>query len=953
MKRKDMVLTLIENLSRKVNAENIKEGIDVGFDANEIAEKLENTRNNITTDLNLLFKEGSLIKIKGKPVKFFSKKVYQDIMQVKLPAESIECSAIQNLGGKNEDAKTCDSFSTITGFDGSLRSQIKQAKAAVLYPPAGLHSLILGETGVGKSMFAELMYRYAVEKNVLKKNSPFVIFNCADYSNNPQLLISELFGVLKGAYTGADAEREGLIEQANGGIIFLDEVHRLPPEGQEMLFTVMDKGLYRKLGETKSSRKVQVLIIAATTEDTGSVLLKTFMRRIPMIIKIPPLKDRPIMERFELVKSIFTGEASRVKIPVRVDSSNIVPFLYYDCPGNIGQLYTDIQFTVARGFLEHISDGTGDINITSDMLPDHVGEALIKFPRRLWKDMDFISDEGYVFDEKTDTKENASAFTQYDLTRKLYEDIMQEASGTSGQSRRYEIVRQKIEELFHNYSRTLYRNFLYDRKRLLNYIPEDVLDITGEMLNIACNELDTAFENNLFISLAFHFNNLIIRNESGPGTNHIKVDNIEELYPREYATAKKMLRHFCSEYKLIKLPESEVHFITMFLAAKNEKKVDEGRVGILIAAHGNGVASGIADVVNRLLGREITAAIDVPLDERPEDTVQRCIEAVKRSDAGKGVLMLVDMGSLSVLKNRIKNESGVDVDVFEAINTPLIIDAARKAIIPGNSMKDILQSAVRGTGFLNRNLQKYQSRKAKDETSATIITVCLSGQGTAYALKNTIEKMLLVKNVSGVKVIPVSFVSKTQGKAYIERLVQESRVIAIAGNINPKVAGVPFIGIDEIILKKGLDKILDLIGIGDRMDNEISLDNLNEEITWDTTMEAVENYLQFFSINKIKSYVFDFIKKVESLFNINLKLNTRVKLFVHITYMLERLKFRDSKLPAEDSTMLSEMDLSNLRKIYAEFSTLNDMFKIDIPFEEADYIYQILKDEGLFSHDEL
>ena len=80
------------------------------------------------------------------------------------------------------------------------------------------------------------MYSYAKYIKRLKDDSPFIVFNCADYYNNPQLLLSHIFGHVKGAFTGADSEKEGIVEKANGGILFLDEIHRLPPEGQEMIF---------------------------------------------------------------------------------------------------------------------------------------------------------------------------------------------------------------------------------------------------------------------------------------------------------------------------------------------------------------------------------------------------------------------------------------------------------------------------------------------------------------------------------------------------------------------------------------------------------------------------------------------------------------------------------------------------------------------------------------------
>ena len=100
-------------------------------------------------------------------------------------------------------------------------------------------------------MFASLMHNYALEMKVKSEDSPFIVFNCADYSNNPQLLTSQLFGVKKGAYTGAESDKVGLIEQANGGILFLDEIHRLPPEGQEALFIFLDSGTFRRIGDSE------------------------------------------------------------------------------------------------------------------------------------------------------------------------------------------------------------------------------------------------------------------------------------------------------------------------------------------------------------------------------------------------------------------------------------------------------------------------------------------------------------------------------------------------------------------------------------------------------------------------------------------------------------------------------------------------------------------------------
>lgn len=134
----------------------------------------------------------------------------------------------------------------LTGHDGSLRKPIEQMKTALFYPNGGLPLLITGDSGTGKSYMAELMHEFAIAQGLLAPDAPFVSFNCAQYASNPELLAANLFGYVKGAFTGAQSDKAGAFEAANGGMLFLDEVHRLDAQGQEKLFTWLDrKEIYR------------------------------------------------------------------------------------------------------------------------------------------------------------------------------------------------------------------------------------------------------------------------------------------------------------------------------------------------------------------------------------------------------------------------------------------------------------------------------------------------------------------------------------------------------------------------------------------------------------------------------------------------------------------------------------------------------------------------------------
>lgn len=276
-----------------------------GISAYELSEYMKMDRANVSRYLNNLYKEKRVNKSNGRPVLYSSFKL-KDIDVEKDKQEDIIKDQEDELVAKK------DSLDRLVGAELSLKLPIQQAKAAILYPPRGLHTLILGETGVGKSLFAKMMYSFAKESNVIDENAPFIRFNCADYADNPQLVVAQIFGVKKGAFTGADSDKDGLLKKADGGILFLDEIHRLSPQGQEMLFTFIDKGTFRRLGDTEKQIKAEVQIISATTEDPQSFMLKTFTRRIPMTIILPPLRERTLEERYLLLESFIKEESARL-----------------------------------------------------------------------------------------------------------------------------------------------------------------------------------------------------------------------------------------------------------------------------------------------------------------------------------------------------------------------------------------------------------------------------------------------------------------------------------------------------------------------------------------------------------------------------------------------------------------------------------------------------------------
>lgn len=344
MRRIEIVLGELERLTRGLETADLAQ--ETAFTAEAIGFNLGLARNSVSKDLNQLWNDGLVIKSRGRPVFFLHCQALETLLGRKLTDAEREVRSVAELLPQQEMASVDDPFTGLIGYDRSLRDAVEKGRAAVLYPH-GLHVLLTGPSGVGKTFFAELMHRFACE-HTAGSPPPLVYFNCAEYAHNPELLSSHLFGHRQGAFTGANENKPGLVEQADGGYLLLDEVHRLPYEGQEKLFSLLDKGEYRPLGSSAAARPISVRLICATTEAVNSSLLRTFQRRIQVTIDLPGIRQRSVEEQVELIVGFLQRESRKIERTVSIDKSLLLWLLNKPLEGNIGQLKSDIQFLCAR-----------------------------------------------------------------------------------------------------------------------------------------------------------------------------------------------------------------------------------------------------------------------------------------------------------------------------------------------------------------------------------------------------------------------------------------------------------------------------------------------------------------------------------------------------------------------------------------------------------------------------
>ncbi len=205
--------------------------------------------------------------------------------------------------------------------------------------------LIEGETGTGKELAAR-----AIHTNSERAQNPFVAVNCSALTET--LLESELFGHVKGSFTGADQDRPGLFEGASGGSIFLDEIGTADPSLQSSLLRVLQEQEIRRVGSTQSI-KVDVRVIAASNKDleglveAGSFRADLYYRLSVLTLKIPPLRTRGRNDLELLTTHLLNKHAVESGAPLRFSEDAFEIIAGYIWPGNVRELENTIQYAIA------------------------------------------------------------------------------------------------------------------------------------------------------------------------------------------------------------------------------------------------------------------------------------------------------------------------------------------------------------------------------------------------------------------------------------------------------------------------------------------------------------------------------------------------------------------------------------------------------------------------------
>ena len=274
---------------------------------------------------------------------------------------------------QQENTLLREQLRTRPGFGGLIGVSMKMQRVYKMMEKVSQHEypvLILGESGTGKELVAR-----SIHFSGPRKERPFAPVDCSALV--PTLIESELFGYVRGAFTGAMQAKKGLLEAAQGGTIFLDEIGDMPVDLQAKLLRALQEREVKPVGSTER-RRIDVRIIAATNRDlesairTGTFRQDLYFRLNVVQLKLPPLRDRK--SDIPLLVTAFLEKFSDSQGPVRTISEDAMRRLIaYDWPGNVRELENAIERAVALGSgpILHVADLPSNLQYpTSERAPE-------------------------------------------------------------------------------------------------------------------------------------------------------------------------------------------------------------------------------------------------------------------------------------------------------------------------------------------------------------------------------------------------------------------------------------------------------------------------------------------------------------------------------------------------------------------------------------------------------
>ncbi|MBW4847377.1 MAG: sigma 54-interacting transcriptional regulator [Lachnospiraceae bacterium] len=897
---KEEVYQYLEKISRDFTLKDLKY-----FTANDISETLSISRNLASQYLNELVKEKRALKVNSRPVYFFHKKNVERSSMLSL--DTCIFSGLDEFILQTKKGMEKKDFERAIGHYISLAPCIEQCKAAMKYPPNGLSVLFYGASGTGKSFLARMMFEYGKNERILADAGNYISVDCTEYGADISAFSRNLHG---------DGSSPGWLAKADGGVLFFEEIDRLPMPCQEMLFSYLDSGTYRPLNQAERTFESRARLIFATSKQPEDILYKALARRIPITIPIPMLHERSGDEKEEMLVAFLRKEGARMGLDVSISKKAFYCLTEHFYDNNIDELKSCVTSSCANAYLEKQADV---LAIGLHHLPDYLLAGMtLNLELGEERMLDLVSYS------KSVSFQQATQYFQMILDE--YQDYVKGGQGFAG------LLGECQNHLKHYYDYLIYEQKLTDRKvtayeRLINQIFETVSDGYGVRLSKKYSYL---LARSIYIQLrADHVVSRWVK------------DNVTELSGLFQIVRQSLAKEAVIATQIVDLVKQNLdvelnvlnQLFLLFDIKNQNDSIAAGCISGVIISHGYSTATSIADAANQMIGKRVFEAIDMPLDMQMSDIAGLLEQHIGRYITSRDMVLMVDMGSLEQINKEIKNLSNINIGIINNISTALAVDIGL-GILAGKDMEAILKQASEHNVCTYRIIKNVQKPHA-------IVFSGENGIDTAEKIKDLIIKSL--DTAVAVELVAYDYY-RLQKNGLNDEIFRKYQVDCIIGLFNPEIEGVAFVALEDIISMQATPQLKRVFTphLDDRQ-----LEVFNRNMIKNFSFQNVVESITILNPAKLLDGVEYAVMRLQKMLGHKIEGRMINGLYVHLCCLIERLV---TKTPIENYYNLDVFEREHeefIRIVRACFDELTAHYRVEIPAGEIAYLYDYINIGGM------
>ncbi|WP_412766375.1 PRD domain-containing protein [Companilactobacillus farciminis] len=652
------------------------------------------------------------------------------------------------------------------------------------------------------------------------------------------------------------------------------------------------------------------------------LFLPTFVRRIPVIINIPSFSSRPQNEKVQLIDYFFMNESKVLKRRISVSTQLINVLASADMEGNIGKLKNLIKYSSGNSYAKF--ENSPEIKVNLSNIPVNYYQNLIQYKKFENEPNEYVTYdfEGGVLPHHVNKTIRIIKELYVNTINIIWKFFNEEFDKQQFLNHINKNVDMLFDSILFN---TEYKNLDDSEYEFLVYQIKSVFDFMQESYGYPK-------DGNQIIAIAtlLRSKNLQSVLDEDEIWNLHKSQIISELksnFSKSYQVATRILSLLSSKMERDILQE-DILMVTLYVA-KNINKVSKQDLHAVVVAHGYSTASSLANVANRMLKDNIFQSIDMPIDTTTKDIETKLVDYINTVNIDKGLILLIDMGSLNQIGSSINEKLNVPILMIDHVSTPLVLNVGNM-ILQNKGMNDIRNDVQLNNKINSRILLPHKKQKK------AIITCCHSGMGSAVQIQEIIKNSLKKFDVD-IEILPYDFNKLSRNKRN-ELPFELYDVIAIVGTANPSISGIPYLSLDGLLSGDHIDQLIDILNDTKSMDYS----ELRDSLVVNFTIKRMISSVTILDPNSLIQITDSTVTKMEKLLSTKFKTNKRILLIIHESGMVERLIRRQKVDEQPDLNEFKEKHSDMFKFVKQSLAPIEEQYNIEVNPEEIRLIIDII-----------